>query len=605
MENISTAPETPKAEALFEVSWEVCNKVGGINTVIRNKSPLIQKRYANYVLIGPYFGRSNAEFERRPLPLEWQDIFKALSHKGIACHYGVWLIPGEPTTILLDSSGLRQKKNEIKYDLWSKYKIDSLNASPEFDDPLCFATAAGMLVEEYAKRNPSRIVAQFHEWLAGFGILYLKSANAKVGTVFTTHATILGRSIASSNYDLYTNLEKLNPTEWAYKLNVQEKHLAEVACAQHADVFTTVSEITAIESEKLLGRKPDILVLNGLSLARFLTLEETTVKHVHSRERLRELISYVFFPYYLFDLNKTLIFYVSGRYEFHNKGLDVFIAALDALNQRLKEENIDVTIVVFFWIINAPKNVKHEIIENKSFYYHIKSSIEWQSRELLQKVVFDFISGQQTGQQDLFTSDFLKELRADTRHFRRNGVPPIIVHDIENEQWDPIVNSCRTHKLNNLREDKVKVVIYPTYLDGTDNLLDMEYYDAVVGAHLGVFPSFYEPWGYTPLESAALSVPTVTTDLTGFGRYIRNYVISKSQGVYVLQRFGKNDAETTQQLSSFLYHFSTLDRFERIQAGTSAKSLASLCDWKHFIKYYVRAHNLALERKGLTDTAQK
>jgi hypothetical protein len=367
--------DMPRAETLFEVSWEVCNKVGGIYTVIRSKVPFIQQYYKEYITIGPLL-EHQPEFDARPTPPEWEDIFQALEQKGVVCQFGNWLVPGKPIAILIDSSGLVGRKDELKFWYWEQYKIDSLRTTWEFEEPMCFATAAGMLVEEYAKQTNKRIVCQCHEWIAGFCLLHLKRSDVRVGTVFTTHATMLGRTIAGNGNPLYEMLDAINPSEWAYKYNVQDKHFTEVACAHAADVFTTVSEITGIEAERLLGRKPDVLLFNGFFTEKFPTFEETSLKHYQSREMLREFLAYTFFPYYAFDLDKTLICFTSGRYEYHNKGMDVLVDALAQLNRRLKEEQSETTVIMFFWVIMGHGNLRFDVLESKNTYHEVKSLIE-------------------------------------------------------------------------------------------------------------------------------------------------------------------------------------------------------------------------------------
>lgn len=578
-------------QALFEISWEVCNKVGGIYTVLRSKVPFIVDKYEEYVLLGPQLGKQE-EFDPRPVPDRYKSVFKTLEGRGVKCLYGVWLVPGEPAVILIDSSHLLAQRNDLKFQLWEKYKIDSMNASWEFDEPLCFSTAAGMLVEEYEKQSKKKIVVQCHEWMAGFALLHLKRIGSPVGTVFTTHATILGRTIAGNRNSLYEIMDKIDPKEWAYKYNVQDKHLSEVACAHAADVFTTVSEITGMEAEYLLGKKPDVLLLNGFSIDQFPTFEETSLRHNQSRDFLYEFIAYSFFPYYAFDLQKTLIVFTSGRYEFQNKGMDVLVEALGRVNERLKVQHTDITIVVFFWVIMDRGAARTDLIQNKNSYIKMKSVIEWQSKPLMQKIMLDFLSGHMPGSNDVFTTNFLKAIRQEVRHIKRSGNPPISTHAVD--AGDPIVNSCMQHGLHNTAEDKVKVILYPGYLEGNDNLLNLQYYDATVGAHLGVFPSSYEPWGYTPLESAVLGVPAITTDLAGFGRYMQ--IKNPQRGVFVLQRYKRSYEDAVAQLAEVLHTYASFTHDERVQQGFAAKTLSGMCNWKDFVANYFTAHNLAAER---------
>lgn len=596
-----TAPaDSALGDTLFEVSWEVCNKVGGIYTVVQSKVPFVQNYYKRYIAVGPAFDRPNQEFDPRPIPDDFKAVFAVLATKGINCSYGVWLITGEPETILIDFKGLVARKDEFKAQYWERFKVDSLHASWEFEEPLCFATAAGMLIEEYEKQlqepMPQKVVAQCHEWIAGFAVLYLKMRNAPVATIFTTHATMLGRSIAGNGYSLYEIIDTINPMEWAYKLNVQEKHTAEVACAHAAEVFTTVSEITGMEAEKLLGKKPDILLYNGFHIDSFPTFEETSIRHLQSKELLKELTAYTFFPHYSFDLDKTLFFFTSGRYEFQNKGMDVFIESLGRLNQRMHQEGSNKTIVVFFWILMGRGGVRDDLLENKSFYQHVKSSVDWKSKQITQRLVLDILSGHRPGQDDIFTSTVVNDLYSGVRMLHRTGTPTLVTHDIGDWNDNLIVRACIANGLTNKQEDNVKVLLYPGTLDGSDGLLNIPYYDAIVGTHLGVFASSYEPWGYTPLENAVVGVPAITTDLAGYGRYLLSQQQTPTQDQFILQRLGKSREEVIGTLTEKLYWYSTIGHAERVQLGFFSKTMANTCDWSNFVKHYITAHNLAVQR---------
>jgi len=292
-----------KAEILFECSWEVCNKVGGIYTVVKSKAALLNSAYSRYFLVGPYFEeKARQDLQPEDVPDDLKQVFSELEHEGIKCHYGTWQVKGDPKAILIDFKGFVNNKNGIKKNLWDTYKIDSLNSRWDFEEPMLWATCVGKLIEKFARinspNNDRKIVGHFHEWMGGFAILLLKQAGVKVATVFTTHATMLGRSICGSGGNLYEGLPNLNPDEAAYNLGVHDKYMTEKACTENCDVFTTVSEITAIEAEKILGRKADVLVLNGLDLAKFPTFEETSIKHRENREVVREFASYYFLPYY-------------------------------------------------------------------------------------------------------------------------------------------------------------------------------------------------------------------------------------------------------------------------------------------------------------------
>ncbi len=589
-----------RADYLFEVSWEICNKVGGIHTVVKSKAAQMKDIYReNYYVIGPFFAQKiPGEFDEKAPPKDVSKVFEILEKEGIRCYYGDWLVKGEPRAILIDFSGFTYKKDEIKARLWEGFKIDSLHSQFfDFDEPTIWAYAAGRLIHEMKKAiGEKRVVAQFHEWLSGAGLLYLKQNNAGVATVFTTHATMLGRTICTNHLNLYSIWDKINPEQKAYEFGIQAKYQTEKACAFNSDAFTTVSELTGIEAKHLLGKKPDVILLNGLDLSKFPTFEEASIRHIQNRTKLREFIMYYFFPYYSFDLEKTLIYFICGRYEFKDKGVDVFIRALAKLNQRLKNENSDKTVVAFFWIPGDIKGIKNELIENRSFFDDIKDAVEGNIVEIKNKIIYSIVSQKPLDEKGIFDDDMIHDNKRKVSRLMKKGFPALSTHDLNNEDTDEIMKTLRENGLLNNKEDRVKVVFYPIYLTGADRLLDMSYYECMQGSHLGVFPSYYEPWGYTPLEAAALGVSSVTTDLAGFGRHItKKLPKGRNKGIFVLKRMGKKEEEIINELDEIMYYLSNASKQDRIKNKMEAQRLASLADWKFFVKNYIRAHNFAIE----------
>ena len=591
------------AESLFEVSWEVCNKVGGIYTVIKSKATYISEYYGeNYVLIGPYIPeRIIGEFSEQLAPDNYKKAFEEMKKEGVECHFGKWMIPSMPNVILLDFGGFMGNVNRIKRELWDFFGVDSLRAGYDYDEPVVWAYAVGKLIEKI--EDNKKIVVQFHEWLAGAGLLYLKSRNANIATVFTTHATILGRTLASDNVDLYCvkpggmcELEEIDKPKTAYKYGMEPKHLLEHACVENADIFTTVSEITSIEAEYIHGRKADVLLLNGLDLAKFPTFEEGSIAHRKNREKIHEFLMSYFFPYYSFEVEESLIFFLSGRYEFRDKGVDIYIAALSKLNDMLKKENSKKTIIAFIWIPSAIKSIKPVVLENKTFFKDIKETVDDSIDDIRQKILNTLASGKKLSV-SVFSDDFLLETRRKSSALKKKGGPPLATHDLIDEN-DIIMRHLLQAGLDNMEDDRVKIIFYPVYISGTDGLLELDYYNAISGCHLGVFPSYYEPWGYTPLETGALGVSSVTTDLSGFGRYIQGKVESKKYpGVFVLQRFNKKDDEIIDDLAGFMHEFANYTKQERVQNKIEAKRLAGLADWSNFITFYIEAHNKAVAKR--------
>jgi len=592
----------PKADYLFEASYEVCNKIGGIYTVITSKANLLLKYYGNgYYFIGPYFpGEETLKFKEKPVPRKFENIFSELKKEGIICHHGSWRIgEKEINTILIDYKGLLKDK-KVKKTIQKEFKINSARwAASEKENTkyrivdLAWAVAVARLLSKIKENEKDKkIVAHFHEWLPGYAIKHLKGTG--IATVFTTHATKLARALTGSKKDMYKILDKVNYEKESEKHGVFVECLSEKIAAKSADVFTTVSEITGVEARKLLGRKPDILTLNGLDFSRFPPLEERMIKHNLNKKKIKEFLQYYFFPYYRFNLKNTLIYFICGRYEFRNKGIDILIKSLAKLNETLKKDNFKKNIVVFFWIPLKVADIKKDLIESRIFYWGIKNFVRENMSEMRSRITYSVVSRRKLLK--VVSKDFIFELRKKMIGFIRKGSPSLTTHNLLNKR-EAVIKSLKKFGLNNSAEDKVKVICYPVYLTGADGLLDLGYYDAMIGCDLGIFPSYYEPWGYTPLESAALNVPAVTTDLAGFGRFLlKNATKENKDGIFVLKRDGKKDKEVIGKLADYLYAFAKLAKRPRTERRLKARTLAYLADWEKLIINYIQAHNLALEK---------
>ncbi|MCF7872378.1 glycogen/starch synthase [Candidatus Woesearchaeota archaeon] len=590
-----------EAEHVFEVSWEVSNKVGGIYSVISSKAQLMNLKYKNYYCIGPYFKeKANIEFNEESIPEEFKEVFDELRKEGVIAHYGKWLVKGEPKTVLLEFSSLKFKIVDLKKDLWMHYGVDSLFSSWEFEEPMLFSYAVYLFVKKLENKNKincDKTILHCHEWMSGFAALFMKNSKSKISTVFTTHSTVLGRSMSSHNQDFYEQLQSLKVHETAKNLGIIDKHTVERACALYCDVFTTVSEITGKEAEYVLGKKPDVIVMNGLDMNQFPNIEEMSLQHKESKSKLDEFSEYFFGPYYEIEPKNNIYFYLAGRYEFMNKGMDVFIESLKKLNQELKRINSKKNIIVFFFIAMPNNGVKTKLLVSKNSYKHMKNYVLSKSNEFFERTVVDFMNDKDP-RTNVFSPEFMSEMKRIVKRFKQEGTPLVITHDIYGEESNSILKSFSENNLNNVESDKVKVIYYPAYLDGSDSLLNLDFYDAVTGCNLGVFPSYYEPWGYTPLESASLGVPAVTTDLTGFGQYLLPSISNFEndiKGIFVLKRQKKNKDEIVDELFKILLNYALLEHEDRVENKIRAKQLANLADWDLLIENYIKAHNLALQ----------
>lgn len=593
---------------VFEVSFEVCNKVGGIYAVIASKAAHMVNRYGeDYYTIG-YFDAQKArvELEEQEPPPALKDVFATLeSRDGIRCHYGTWTIPGKPKAILVDAGGYRDHLDGIKAGLWERHGVDSLGSDAWFDDPIVWSTAVGVLVEELS-RTPAfaerDLLVHCHEWLAGGTILYLNDRNLAIATVFTTHATILGRSMASQDVDLYDLVNRgLANNEFAddslaKSYGCLDKHTMERATAREATVFSTVSEITAKEAHYIDGKKVDIVLPNGLDANKYPDIEELSVARKRHRRTMRQFLAAYFNRYYYVDLDAIRSVFISGRFEYHNKGLDVFIQALGRLNDRLKGEKAETTVVAFIFIPTGVRGENVEVLKNVSLYEEMADRVDDEWPHLKERLLDSLARGSiPSSFEELVDDDFKKICKSMIVHFtsKKGGTPPLCAFELSYpESEDPILGELRANGLLNRKEDRVKVVYYPAYLSSADRLIPLSYDDATLTCDVGVFPSYYEPWGYTPLEVAAQGGLSITTDLAGFGRFIDG----KGDGIYVLKREDRPWEDLVADLTAKLTEIVQLPKKERIRRRINAKELSYLADWKVLAEHYFSAHEMALTR---------
>ncbi len=531
---------------LFEISWEVCNKVGGIHTVIATKSLFLGKEFKkNHIHIGPDVWREtaqNPEFNEDPMLFRsWREA--ALS-EGLRVRVGRWNVTGNPIAILVDFTQLISRKDEILTDFWKKFGVDSLNGNWDYIESALFGYAAGSVIEHFVRFNVTpnkRIVAQFHEWMTGAGLLYIKERELPIGTIFTTHATVIGRCVAGKDLPLYDQIYNLNADDLAREFGVQSRHSLEKAAALNSDVFTTVSNITAIECKQFLGREVDVITPNGFENSITPPEEQFPKYEARARKKLIEVASCMSGEKYDSD---SLLVCISGRYEYSNKGIDIFIDALSRLNTGGYKGK---QVLAFIMVPSGHNGPDKEL------------------------------SAKLHGADSSYTTN----------------VSHLLIDD-----YDVVVNRLKTLKLTNKVEDNVNVFFVPTYLNGNDGIFDMSYYDLLVGMDLTIFPSYYEPWGYTPLESLAFRVPTTTTSLAGFGLWVQeHYPHDKSrQSIDVITRTDSNYDEVVNDVVKRIREIATLSPEEKISYKENAKEVSEIALWENNIHYYKEAFCIAIEK---------
>lgn len=538
-------------DLLFETSWEVCNKVGGIYAVLSTKAKTLQQRYKdNLIFIGPDLWSADnpsPSFVEGRTPLSpW--LKQASLPQGMRVRVGRWDVPGRPQAVLVTYDVLYPCKNELYADMWRRYRVDSLHGYGDYDESCMFALAAALVIESIIKwkNKPSlKVIAHFDEWTTGMGLLHVKSHLPQVATVFTTHATSIGRSICGNGKPLYDYMDGYNGDQMADELNMQSKHSLEKAAAHAADVFTTVSDVTARECRQLLERYP-MVTPNGFEQNYVPKGSKFNAKRAAARKRLLQVASALTGQRYADD---TLIVATSGRLEMRNKGIDVYLDAVASLRDSLrfvssKARKVVALVLVPAWM-KAPR------------------------------------------------ADLLENLHAAKPH---RLFDPVITHHLHNQDHDPIYNRINALGFHNDPEDKVTVIDVPCYLNGNDGIVDLSYYDLLPGLDAAVFPSYYEPWGYTPLESAAFGVPTITTDLAGFGQWVLDRFGDDSDryGVKVLHRTDSNYDETFRAIAMSMMNLYVMTEKDNRAIRNANRTTSKAASWDNFMECYDMAYEQAL-----------
>lgn len=602
--NVVLTPDDLNNSILFEVAWEVCNQVGGIYTVIQSKVPSSIKKWGdNYFVVGPYYSEQVATiFEPEADPDgAVGEVLKEMRENGFQVHYGRWLIAGKPKTILFDACAVDNLWGNYKYLLWEHHRI----SIPDNDDLANKGAGFGLLVSEFfrllSKRDDlgKQIFGHFHEWLSSVAIPEIRKFELPVKTIFTTHATMLGRYLAMNDSGFYDNLPFYDWEKEANHFNI--KHIVDIerAAAHGAHVFSTVSDITSIECEHLLGRKPDVILPNGLNIERFEVLHRFQNTHQENKQKINDFVMGHFFNNYSFDLNNTLYFFTSGRFEFYNKGYDLTLEALARLNWKMKEQNINKTVVFFFITRNPYTSINPSVLQARALLEEIQRNCD-DVQKSLAKIYFEKMISSKNGvdicDMTQLVDDFkMIRLRRNLKSWRTNNMPPVVTHNLVDEGKDPIMNFLKVSKMLNFAEDKVKIVYHPDFISTSNPLWRMEYYDFVRGCHLGVFPSYYEPWGYTPLECCVSGLPSATSDLSGFGAYVnRDPEMAEKAGVKVISRKHKSMYDAAEDLANDMLEFTKLDRRERIVQRNHIVESSYMFDWQELGRHYDEAHKLAL-----------
>ncbi len=530
------------SDYIFETSWEICNKVGGIYTVLSTKAATVVENYHDrYICIGPDISKEyNDDFVEDPsLFKNWREV---VARDGLKVRIGRWQIVGSPIVFLVDFTNFFEKKNEILTKFWLNFKLDSISGQWDYIEPALFGYAAGRVIESFYNfycNSMDKIVAHFHEWMTGTGILYIESVAPQIATVFTTHATVLGRCIAGNGLPLYSNTLQYKPFETAQRFGVQSKYSLESLSAKHADAYTTVSDITNRECAAFFEKPADVITINGFENAFVPKGEDFDNKRKMAREKLLQVASTLTQTQISDD---ALLVINSGRYEFKNKGIDVFVKSL----AKVAEANPERTVVAFITVPAGHGGKDEEL--------------------------------------------------ASQMNMPVGGIPMsdrFLTHVLNDPYHDPILNEISNNGLHNAADQNVKIVFAPVYLDGEDGIFNMKYYDLLIGFDLSVFPSYYEPWGYTPLESIAFGIPTITTSLAGFGAWIKEH-FTNQQSVCVIPRDDNNDAEVVEAIAEKIIFYGNCTPQAMREIRSNARNISEKALWQHLFDHYEKTYEIAL-----------
>ncbi|KAF8752896.1 Glycogen synthase [Rhizoctonia solani] len=575
---------------LFECAWEVANKVGGIYTVIKTKVPVTVAEYGDrYTLIGPL------SYKSAPMEVEPQEpkdptvasTLQAMRDRGIKCLYGRWLIEGAPQVLLFDTGSAYGRLDEWKGDLWNLAGIPSPPGDHETNEAIIFGYLVAWFLGEYVSRNQkASVVAHFHEWQVGVTIPLCRKRHIDVTTVFTTHATLLGRYLCAGSVDFYNNLQYFDVDHEAGKRGIYHRYCIERAAAHCADVFTTVNGVLP----------------NGLNVVKFAALHEFQNMHARSKAKIDDFM------------------FTAGRYEYRNKGVDMFIESLARLNYRLQESKSNVSTLLSFLKeyerdinIRAQMTVVAFIIMPASTHSYTIEALKGQAvtkqlRDTITEIqnrignrLFEHAAryhGEELPKfEDLLSDQDKVALKRRMFALKRNSLPPVVTHNMSDDGADPILMHIRRCQLFNRSSDRVKIVFHPDFLNSNNPILGLDYEEFVRGCHMGVFPSYYEPWGYTPAECTVMGIPSITTNLSGFGSFMQDLIEKpEDEGIYIVDRRMQSIEDSVQQLSEQMLVFCNKTRRQRINQRNRVERLSPLLDWKNLGVEYSKARQLALRR---------
>jgi glycogen(starch) synthase len=583
---------------LIEVSWEVCHQVGGIYQVLRSKAEAMVGRWGDrYVLVGPYLpGSAEIELEPEPARDWWADVVDSLAAEGHKVVHGRWLVAGHPRAVLIEVQLPAERVELLRHRLHRDHGIPPARGNELVDSVIGFGDGVHALLESVTRHAGDRpLLAHFHEWLGGAALPLLHKASLPIATLFTTHATSVGRYAASGTEDFYERLPALDGDAEAVRFGIETQHTIERVCAAEADVFTTVSPVTGEECARLLGRIPDLVTPNGLDLERFDLGHDFQTHHAQYKEQIHRFVMAHFFPSYDFDLERALYLFNAGRFEPRNKGFDLSLEAMARVNAELRAQASETTVVFFIVTAREASSLEPRALHARGILDDLDEVAQRIGRDVGERLFRTSAAGGRPRLDDLVDEYWWLRHRRLQHAFTSPVRPLVCTHVLPDRDSDPIIGHLRHLGLANAREDRVKIVYHPDFIGPANPLWGMDYEHFVRGCHLGVFPSCYEPWGYTPLECIAMGVPAITSDLAGFGRYVQDVFPDHDEwGLQILPRRGRRYHDAAADLAERVLAFCHLDRPGRIHLRNQVALHSQAFDWSEQANAYHEAHARAL-----------
>lgn len=528
--------------------------MGGIYTVLSSRAKVMQEAHKGQVVfVGPLLANQG-----QALPQDFEPTCPALLQGwstsaerealGLRTVVGQWRVPGSPAVVLVDFSPLWQERDALYFSMWQAYGLQSDKGYGDYDESCLFSVAATRVMHsilQYIAKPRTKHIAIFNEWQTGMGLLYSKIHQPTLRTLFITHATTVGRSIAGNGKELYAYMEYYNGDQMAMELNVEAKHGVEKRAAHASDGFATVSKLTARECTQLLEREAVVLP-NGFE-GDFVPKGRAYDKaRKVSRERLLAVASALLGRQ--LESRNTFFVSLSGRYEYRNKGIDLFVESIAHLREHYAgRKEVIALLLVPAWVAEPRADLAY-LLEHP----------EAVGSEPLQH--------------------------------------PSLTHWLYNMQEDATQSHLRHLGLDRAHE-RVNIIQVPVYLHGTDGIFSpLGYYDLLAGMDMTVYPSYYEPWGYTPLESIAFGIPTVTTNLAGFGLWAKDELgqgitALGSEPVRLIERTDYNTAEVVACISEQIALQASGKMPSAVSLRQSAFALAEKAEWQHFYKHYTRLYS--------------